>query len=212
VERARLGRELHDGVVQELATLDIELELLKRPARGAVPALEIGLADIQGRLRAQVRDLRHMEEHARAFAVEPSRLPAALAHVVERFRRDSGIAATCDISRDDIELPPRVCGEVVRILQEALVNVRRHSGARRVAVRFACEDAAWKLSVEDDGRGLRTWGTDSSPSVPSPAVIDERVQSIGGTLRVTPGEVAGARLEVAVLRGRSWVSRTFESC
>ncbi len=211
LERARLGRELHDGVVQELATLDVELELLKRPLGGASPALEASLGEIQARLRAQVRDLRLLEEQARAYEVEPSRLPAVLAHVVERFRRDSGIDAALVITRGDIELPPRVCGEIVRIVQEALVNVRRHSGAQHVAVRFACDDEAWKLSVEDDGRGLRTWGTGSSPSVPLPAVIEERVQSIGGTVRVVPGD-AGACLEVAVLRGRSWVSRTFESC
>jgi signal transduction histidine kinase len=209
-ERARLGRELHDGVVQELATLDVELEILKRPARVASPAIESSVADIQARLRAQVRDLRLIEEQARAYEVEPSRLPAVLAHVVARFRRDSGIEATCALAGEGIELPPRVCGEIVRIVQEALVNVRRHSGARRVAVRFARADAGWTLSVEDDGRGLRTWGTGASPGG-RPAVIEERVQSIGGTLRVAPG-VAGARLEIAVARGDSWVSRTFESC
>lgn len=211
LERARLGRELHDGVVQELATLDIELELLRRPARGASPALEACVADIQARLRAQVRDLRLLEEQARAYEVDPARLPAVLAHVVERFRHDTGIETTCAVSDGAIELPPRVCGEIVRIVQEALVNVRRHSGARHVAVRFACEDAGWRLSVEDDGCGLRSWGTASSPGVWLPTVIEERVQSIGGTLRVAP-DAAGVRLEVAVARGRSWVSRTFESC
>ena len=217
-ERARLGRELHDGVLQELATLNVELELLRRPARDASAVLDVCLAGIQERLRTQIRDLRHVEEYARAYEVNGSRLPATLADMVERFRCDSGIDATFAAHGGAVELPPRVCGEIVRIVQEALVNVRRHSGARHVGVEFACEDAAWKLWIEDDGRGLRTWGTASpapagDATVLAPAVIDERVQSIGGTLRVAPaGAGAGTRLEIAVARGGPWVSRTFESC
>jgi signal transduction histidine kinase len=217
-ERARLGRELHDGVVQELATLDVELELLRRPAREVSDVLDDCLAGVQARLRAQVRDLRQVEEHARAYEVSGARLPAMLADIVERFRGDSGIDATFAAHVRDVDLPPRVCGEIVRIVQEALVNVRRHSGARHVGVEFACEDAAWKLWIEDDGRGLRAWGTASSiasgaPAVRPPAVIEERVQSIGGTLRLAPaGAGAGTRLEIAVARGGPWVSRTFESC
>ncbi len=169
-------------------------------------------------MRTQIRDLRHVEEYARAYEVNGSRLPATLADMVERFRCDSGIDATFAAHGGAVDLPPRVGGEIVRIVQEALVNVRRHSGARHVGVEFACEDAAWKLWIEDDGCGLRTWGTASpAPAEPAtvraPAVIDERVQSIGGTLRVAAAAAgAGTRLEIAVARGGPWVSRTFESC
>ncbi len=211
-ERARLGRELHDGVVQELVTLDVDLELLRRAPADA-GGLEARLADVQARLREQVRDLRHLEERARAYEVDPSRLRPFLADVIDRFGRDTGIEATYEASAGTIELPPRVCGEIVRIVQEALVNVRRHSGADRVAVRFACEQADWQLSIEDDGRGLRTWGTASpiagAPTIRPPAVIEERVRSVGGTLRLVAG--AGARLEIGGGQQGPWVSRRFES-
>jgi signal transduction histidine kinase len=94
------------------------------------------------------------------------------------------------------------------------VNVRRHSDARHVIVQFVCEDAEWKLYIEDDGQGMQTWGTApiaaGFPIARRPAVIEERVQSIGGTLTLAPG--AGARLEIAIGRGGPWGTRSFESC
>jgi signal transduction histidine kinase len=215
-ERARLGRELHDGVVQQLATLDLELEVIRRAGCDDSAALARRLADAQARLRDQIRELRQIEERARAYEVDPLQLSAVLAEVVERFRRDTGISARFEPPEGEVGLPPRVCGEIVRIVQEALANVRRHSGARHVIVEFACDGAEWKLCVEDDGQGLRRWGTASVaaglPIVRRPAVIEERVQSIGGTLRLAPGDGAGARLEIAIARGGPWGARSFESC
>jgi signal transduction histidine kinase len=215
-ERARLARELHDGVLQELAAVDLELELIRRRSTQPAAALEAGLADIQARVKGQTRELRHIAERARAYEVDPMQLSAVLAALVERVGRDTGIGTTFEPPEGQIGLPPRVCGEIVRIVQEALVNVRRHSSARHVIVQFACDDAHWKLCIEDDGQGMRTWGTapvaGGFPTIWRPAVIEERVQSIGGTLRLAPGVGAGVRLEIAIARGGPWGTRSFESC
>ena len=213
-ERARLGRELHDGVLQDLAALDVELEVIRRRGTQSPETLAAGLADIQARINGQQRELRHLAERARASEVHPPRLSSMLAELVEKFGRETGVEATFEPPEGLVTLPPRVCGEIVRIVQEALVNVRRHSGAGRVVVQFACDSAGWKLCIEDDGQGVRTWGTapvaDRFPPVWRPAVIEERVQSIGGTLRLAHS--AGARLEIAVAREGPWGIRRFESC
>jgi signal transduction histidine kinase len=213
-ERARLGREIHDGVLQELAAVDVELELIRRQAERPPEMVAASLADIRMRLNGQLRELRHLTERARAYEVDPLRMSTVLAGQVAKFSRDTGIAATFEPPEGQVALPPRVCGEIVRIVQEALVNVRRHSGATHVLVRLACDDAEWKLYIEDDGRGMRTWGTApvaaGIPIAWRPAVIEERVQSIGGTLTLAPG--AGARLEIAIGRGGPWGTRRFESC
>ena len=213
-ERARLGRELHDGVLQELAAVDLELEVIRRQRTPSPETLATDLAAIQARLAGQVRELRYLAERARAYEVEPQRLATVLAELVEKFSRETGIAATFEPPDGRVALPPRVCGEIVRIVQEALVNVRRHSGAGRVVVQFACDSADWKLCIEDDGQGMRTWGTApvaaGFPTSWRPAVIEERVQSIGGTLRLVPG--AGTRLEIAIAQEGPWGTRRFESC
>jgi signal transduction histidine kinase len=134
-----------------------------------------------------------------------------LADAVERFRKETGIAAVFVPQAGEMDLPPRVCAEIVRIVQEALVNVRLHSGASRVAVGLTRDGASWNLSIEDDGRGLPAsngswrYGTDA---VRAPSVIEERVHAIGGTLRL-PQALAGtgARLEIAVARRGPWAPR-----
>ena len=101
-----------------------------------------------------------------------------------------------------MRLPPRVCRELARIVQEALVNVRKHSSARNVLVRFGWEDGHWRLVVDDDGRGFpfsgRLTQADLDSARRGPLVIKERVRSIGGQLTVesTPG--GGARLEITL--------------
>jgi signal transduction histidine kinase len=197
-ERARLGRELHDGIVQELARLDIELELLRRAERN--PDVVEGIARVQQGLQAELRQLRALLQTARSHDVHPSRLTTVLADAVERFRAETGIAArfVCDAS--DVELPPQTCGEITRIVHEALVNVRRHSGAKNVLIRFGCEDGEWRLSIQDDGCGFQTWvplGRGAAAMRP-PAVIEERAQAIGARLTLGSGPGCGARLDIAL--------------
>ena len=89
---------------------------------------------------------------------------------------------------------------MLRIVAEALTNVRKHSRARKVFVHFASRNGQWNLLIEDDGEGFDFSGRLSHAELEAthrgPKVIRERVRSIGGELSVlsTPGR--GARLEI----------------
>jgi signal transduction histidine kinase len=200
-ERARLGRELHDGLAQELTCLDMELELVG--VASADSSIRGRIGGIQQRLRSELRDLRKLIQDARYNDVDAARLPAVLEAMVQRFGRDADVEADYVSQVSDVRLPPRVCGEIARIVEEALVNVRRHSGARRVMVTFSCNEAEWNLSIQDDGRGFGKGrrGTSAAPQAPlPPSVIHERVHSLGGTVRVIAGRPSGARLEISARR------------
>jgi signal transduction histidine kinase len=103
---------------------------------------------------------------------------------------------------EDVRLPPPVCSEVGRIVQEALVNVRRHSGAHNVVVRFESAEGGWKLVVDDDGRGFdfsgRLTHAELDAARKGPLVIKERVRTIGGELTVDSLPGRGARLEITL--------------
>jgi signal transduction histidine kinase len=201
--RARLGRDLHDGIVQELACLDIELELIG-VAAAPHPGMRQRLGRVQERLRAELSALRALLQDARLHDVDASRLPAVLETMVERFGRDSRMHADYVSHVTEVRLPPHVCGEIARIVQEALVNVRRHSGARHVVVTFSCDNANWNVSIQDDGRGFdaaRRTRSDASPRAPlPPSVIHERAHSLGGTVRVVAPGPSGARIEISAQR------------
>src|SRR5260221_10678381 len=89
-----------------------------------------------------------------------------------------------------------MCTEVVRIVQEGLSSVRKHSGARHVSVRITEANARWRLTIEDDGRGL-----DAAATKLSPMVIKECVRSLGGELKLQSAPGSGLRLEI-VFTGR----------
>jgi two-component system sensor histidine kinase DegS len=93
-----------------------------------------------------------------------------------------------------------VCREIATIVREALQNVRKHSRARNVLVRFERTPMGWRLVVDDDGQGFPFEGTLSHARLDAerkgPYVIKERVQALGGELTIVTAPGRGARLEI----------------
>jgi two-component system nitrate/nitrite sensor histidine kinase NarX len=151
-------------------------------------------------LRREVLELRDLIQRMRRVSIDPNRVLQYLASTVERFQRDSGIEAHFVSEIDELSLSPRVCDELVRIVQEALVNVRKHSGARHVLVRVSVPDGYWKFEVDDDGCGFGFSGRHTHAELDvarkGPVIIKERVRAIGGRLAVESDPGRGARVEV----------------
>jgi signal transduction histidine kinase len=203
-ERARFARELHDGAVQSLIGVEMQVDVLKRQA-GADGAIGSELGRIQGMLREEVLKLRELMQQMKSIDVDAQRLLPVLHDTVERFQRETGISARFITDVEGSDMPQKVCRELVRIVQEGLVNVRKHSGARHALVRLESNESQWNLSMEDDGRGFPFSGRFSQTQLDEigkgPMIIKERVRLIAGELTVesTPGQ--GTRLEVTVPRG-----------
>ncbi|PYV18505.1 MAG: hypothetical protein DMG21_04690 [Acidobacteria bacterium] len=200
VERARVARELHDGVIQSLVGLEMRMDVLKREqANPDIPAAA-ELDRIQMLLRKEVLNLRELMQQTKPLDLGPKQLLDFLAYSVDKFRRDTGISAKFTSAFEEVRLPARVCNEVARILQEALANVRKHSQAENVLVRFASSSGLWKLTVDDDGKGFDFSGRLSQAELDAarlgPVVIKERVRSIGGELALESVPGHGARLEI----------------
>jgi two-component system nitrate/nitrite sensor histidine kinase NarX len=199
-ERARAARELHDGVIQSLFSAEMQLDVLRRRlAAGAVIAAP-AVQQVQEVVRTEILNLRDLMLQMRPVDLKPRELLDYIASQVERFQHDTGIAATFISDLNEVSLPPKVCREVVRIVQEALVNVRKHSRAHRVVVRFSAQDGRWTLVFDDDGQGFRFTGRLSSAQLDEerkgPIVIKERVRALGGEIAIesTPGR--GTRMEI----------------
>jgi signal transduction histidine kinase len=203
-ERARVARELHDGAVQSLIAVEMQVDVLKRQpaAQGAIGG---ELERIQGLLREEVLKLRELMQQMKAMDVDAQRLLPVLVDTVERFQRETGISARFVTDIGELDMPQRVCRELVRIVQEGLVNVRKHSGARNALVRLDSGDSQWKLTLEDDGKGFPFSGRFSQAALEDsgkgPMIIKERVRLIAGELTVESNPGQGTRLEVTVPRG-----------
>ena len=203
VERARVARELHDGAVQSLIAVEMQVDVVRRQAEADRP---IGgeLARIQSLLREEVLKLRELMQQMKAIDVDAQRLLGVLNDTVERFQRETGINARFVTDIEDLDMPQRVCRELLRIVQESLVNVRKHSGARHVLVRLGSNPGRWNLVVEDDGKGFPFAGRFKQEEMEEmgkgPTIIKERVRLLAGELTVESNPGQGTRLEVIVPR------------
>ncbi len=202
-ERARFARELHDGAVQSLIAVEMQVDVLRRQVEQNRP---VGgeLERIQSLLREEVLKLRELMQQMKAIDVDSQRLLGVLKDTVERFQRETGINARFVTDLDELDMPQRICREVLRIVQEGLVNVRKHSGARHTLIRLASSGKNWSLTVEDDGKGFPFTGRynhqQMNESGKGPMIIKERVGLIAGELTIESNPGQGTRLEVTVPR------------
>jgi signal transduction histidine kinase len=200
-ERARVARELHDGIIQSVLGVQIQLHALSVPAAKTSRALASELNRLGTILRDETVSLRDMMQRLTPLELPPELLMDTIADIVQRFQRDTGITARFITPFDQLDMPPRACREVTRVVQEALVNVRKHSGARNVVVRLTADGGACQLSIDDDGRGFAFAGrfsqADLEHSRLGPWVIRERVRLLGGKVVVESDPGHGTRIEVS---------------
>ena len=205
-EQTRVARELHDGVLQSLIGIEMRLEVLRVRAAVATPAVAGELAELQKLMRDEITSVRELMTHLRPSEIRPSQLLPFLADTAERFQRETGITTSFISPDTDDTVSPELCQEIARIVQEALVNVRRHSGAQHVVVRFSGHRDRWELVVDDDGQGFPFSGLLTLDQLDhtrrGPVVIKERVRAIGGQLTIDSDPEQGARLTVTIPRRR----------
>ncbi|SDS03573.1 PAS domain S-box-containing protein [Nocardioides scoriae] len=194
-ERSRIAADVHDDSVQALAAVQLRLSLLERQLgdslddaqRRDLGRMHESLAGATARLRHLLFDL---ESPARRTDLVTA-LREAAAYVLD----GTGIAWSV-VGDPDSGLSDGARVTAYRVAKEALVNTRRHSGAASVAVEVAREDHGVRVSVLDDGRGLRAADLERRPGHLGLASMHDRAVVAGGRLDVGPGPHGGTLLEV----------------
>ncbi len=202
VERARVSRELHDGVVQSLHAIAFRLYALRTRPGSSAEEREQELVEVQQLVQneaANVRDLIHQLE---PIEFDPRHLVEFLSGMVTRYRQDTGIGAQFVCDSPEVTLPPATCREIAGIVREALANVRRHSAAQHALVRLSRQHGGWMLTIEDDGRGFEFSGRFTHAQLEEnrrgPLVIQQRVRALDGELTIVSKAGHGARLEIKI--------------
>ena len=180
-ERARIAREIHDTLVQGLTAIGLQLE-------GALAAFDESPHRARERLRRALDVSRESLEEARRSVLDLRAMPLvgrplaeALAGLGRRFTSETGIRVHVRAPAGS-ELPFRVEAELLRIVQEALTNVRKHAMAGEVEVTLRRAGGSLRLSVRDDGRGFSARkGSDAGVGMLG---MQERARLLGGRLRV----------------------------
>lgn len=193
-ERARLAREIHDGLAQHLWFAKLKLERLG-PSLGEADRALAGEA-IKA-VDAAIVEARQALLTMRTSLDQSMPLSDMLARTVDEFARSSGVrveyAAGAGLPG---ALPARPQVELLRIVQEALTNVRKHADATVVRVRAESNGRDLLVSVSDNGRGFDTGQVHGEGL--GLRGMEERARLIGGEVRVASEQLGGTTVEVRV--------------
>ncbi len=201
-ERLRIARELHDGVAQVLTYANAQTTAVQRllaEDRGEEAAAE--LHSMQHATRQVYGDVHEAILSLRTSLERPGLVPA-LRETLDRFERIAGTAPELILSGsiDELELPAPTEVQLLRIVQEALANVRKHAVASSVTVRLRLgEDSVLQLEIEDDGQGF-------NPAAVQPSdrprfglqTMRERAQALAASFAVKSRPGVGTRVIVTV--------------
>ena len=200
-EKTLIARELHDELGQLLTAMKMDLSWLRERLPALDPALAVKAGQMNEVLDQAVGSVRRIAADLRPLMLDDLGLADAAGWLVEDFARRSGIECRIDLPpAERLEALKRdTAVAVYRVLQEALTNIARHSGATRAGIRLAATPGGLTLTISDDGRGLPADGP--GPGRAGLPSMRERATSLGGRFEIRSGPGGGTTIAVTVPLG-----------
>jgi two-component system sensor histidine kinase DegS len=205
-ERARLAQEIHDGPAQALSNAIFQVDFIERVLDTDLPLARTELRFLRELLRRELGDVRGFIGQLRPPVLEELGLDGSIRDAVSTQAAIAGRHIATTLQAPSEALTESSQTVVLRVVQEALQNIRKHAGATDVVVATMLDDGQWVLEVRDDGRGFdvgavaargrRNFGLQ---------FMRERAELIGGTFEVRsrPGAGTVVRLAIPITRKES---------
>jgi PAS domain S-box-containing protein len=193
-ERARLGRELHDGAIQSLYA--VTLGLAAATARSDDQGLKAQLTALVDQIDSVIMDLRNHIFELRPTTLAAGHLDEALTQLVRDFALRTGIATTAEMDPVAARRLGDQAHDIVQIIKEALSNVGRHARARNCKVTLRARPGLASLTVEDDGAGFDT--SQEAKYGQGLRNLRDRVHQLGAQLRLESAPHVGTAVKIDV--------------
>ncbi len=193
-ERQLTAYEIHDGLIQVLMATNMNLETYERRQSRLAPGAEDSYHLARRMLREAILEGRKILGRLRIPAIDRGGVVAAIVDFLEDRRHYDGLECEFEQNLQSERLPPALENAVLRIVQESVTNVRRHSQSRRVRVVLNRQDDSVQLEIRD-------WGIGFLPQVVPPGTLgleDIRIRSrlLGGALNIENAPDGGTRILV----------------
>jgi signal transduction histidine kinase len=200
-ERERLGRELHDGLAQVLGYLSIKNKVATElVAGGQIARAQTEMREIQETMQTACQDIRESILGLRVTVSPTGGLFSALQEYVHKFSLQTGTRLTLiSNGNEQMVYSPEAEVQLLRIIQEALSNVRKHSDAPQAWIRFDRQADLSVITIEDEGRGFdpSAIGRDNQQHY-GLQTMRERAESVGGSLQIASQPGHGTRVIVTL--------------
>jgi signal transduction histidine kinase len=210
-ERARLAREMHDSLAQVLGYVNTKAQAAQELLRvGNVDRAAAQIGQLGQAAREAYVDVREHLLSLRTTLAADHGLLGALRPYLERWQDGSNVPVRLEVAPEDAveaalrDLPPTAELQLLRIIQEALGNVRKHAAATAATVRLGVAGDELTVAVEDDGAGFNpdALGPSAFPRF-GLAGMRERAEAVGGALEVRSAPGTGTRVLVRLPLGRA---------
>ncbi len=198
-ERARIARDLHDDVSQQLAGVSIAFSGLKQRLGeyGVSEELRQELVDLQQQTLTLSRNVRQLSHDLHPTVLRHLGLERALTSYCGELQRSHGVVMRCHADGDFASVAPEAGLCLYRIAQEALRNVVAHAGASRAEVRLCRRDDNAELTITDDGRGFDVHDPERHNGL-GLVSITERAKLSGGSISIETGLNQGTRVQAVI--------------
>lgn len=204
-ERSRLAEELHDGTAQALANLIFQTELVDRAVRDDPEAARAEILALRQMLERELETLRgYINQLRPSLGEADASLDDALRDSADAMNQRSDISVEVDLEADDADLHASAQTVVLRVAQEALRNISKHSGATRAWIKTytskTAEGVRWVLEVGDNGRGFDLDNVASHPNRRHFGLrfMRERSDLLGSELSIQTNPDSGTLVQLTI--------------
>lgn len=185
-ERDRIGKDLHDGIIQALYAISLSLEdvpeIMADDADEAAARVDRAIDS----LNTAIGDLRQFVVGLRPEHIDRTDFIGLLATLADQVRLDGAIDVDLDLPAERVDLPAHARGEILQIAREALSNTARHAHASRAHIALRQDEGVLRVRMSDDGSGF-----DTSLAAPAGhhglANMRDRAKALGGTFDLRSG-------------------------
>jgi signal transduction histidine kinase len=204
-ERMRMARDLHDGLLQSLTGVSVQLEMVNRLLANDPQAARNYLLEAQRLIVDEQRDLRFFVRELKQALFNLNgpdfTLAARLEELSQRIQRQWDLRVELKLEAPEIWIPKVLVPEIYSMIREALSNAARHAQASVVRVNLGVDDSHVRITVADNGRGFSFRGQYDLAALTAmqqgPITLKERIEALGGCLAIDSTE-AGACLQISL--------------
>jgi signal transduction histidine kinase len=193
-ERQRLAREVHDTLTQGFASIAMLLDAVRDDLPPGTPVAR-RVEQAMRTARDNLAESRRLVHALRPAPLDGTHLRDAVRELTARLAEETGIEAYTTVTGRPAALSPGVEGELLRVVQEALTNARRHAHAASVSVTLSYLDDVLAIDIQDDGTGFAPAARHAGVGL---AAMRERVAVLGGTFAVESVSGEGTTIAVTV--------------
>jgi signal transduction histidine kinase len=198
-ERNRLAQELHDTVAQALGYLNLKINMAHTSlANHEVDVATDHLQELKSVIAETYTDVREEIFYLRSKMLSDLSFMALLDRYIHKYRRFYNLDIQLIQEADPalFEFSAEVTSQLIRTIQEALINVRKHSMVDAATIRLGQESGGLCISIEDQGQGFDLAGNQAKSSSFGLQIMRERVESVGGHLEIDTAPGRGTRIVI----------------